>query len=654
MTDQPRKKRILFLTDYAGINTGFGKNIKLLLSHLYRTGKYDLCNACCGLSATNPDFAKFPWKTVGVIPNDQGFHQRMQNDPNFARLASYGEQTIQNIVSEFKPDVVFAIQDSWGALFVTEKPFFKKIPTVCWITFDSLPLLKDTVDKASKIKNYWCWADFAQHEFERLGFNHVKTQYPLTNTDKFYPLTSFEKNEIRKSHGISDDCKIFGFVFRNQLRKLVGTLLAGYAEFIKRNPEREKNTKVLLHTHFGEGWDIMRFVEQYNIPKENVLCTYICKETKQYFILPYTGQDIENPKTKRKTLITANIKIGVNDKQFNEIYNIMDGYIHPVTSGGCELPIIEAALTEKIVSTCDYSFGWSVVNKNKKGCIPLEYAFYNEPPTNSNTQFLKSQPFPSSVAKVMQKICEMRPERRREMEAESRKWALENYSITTNGKKVEDFIDAQDLILDESAWDSKEVKKHNPNAIIEEIDDNQQWILSLYKNILDTQDIDEHDDGVKHWMTQLENGVPRKNVEGYFRKVASNEMDKENTQTIDSLFDSVDFEKKLKRLLVVQPESAGDIFMVTSLFQSLRNKFKKEEWKFYFACKPEYMEILAGNEYVDKVIPYHNMMDSQIAMEGFAENKGVVDVCLNPYFSTQRIIDYLHNGHEIIQFDQKL
>ena len=646
-----RKKRVLFLTDYAGVNTGFGKNIKLLLSYLYKTKKYDLYHAACGVGRDNPEFQKFPWKTIGVIPNDPSFIQRMQQDQHFARMASYGEPQIGKIVEEVKPDVIFAIQDSWGALFVADKPFFKKIPTVCWITFDSLPLLSDTIEKADKIKNYWTWSDFAEHEFHSLGFNHVKTQYPLTNTDNFFPLTDLDKKNIRHKHGIEQDCKIFGFVFRNQLRKLVGTLISGYAEFLKQNPEMENKSKLLLHTHFAEGWDIMRFAKQYGVPEKNILCTYICKETHKYFILPYTGQDIENPETKRKTLVTTNVSLGVTDAQLNEVYNIMDAYLHPATSGACEIPIVEAALTEKIVSTCDYSFGWNVVNHNK-GCIPMDYSFYNEPPMGASTQFLKSQPYPSSISKIMRKICEMKPQRKKEMEIASRKWALDNYSVGVNGKKIEDFIDHQQIITEDNAWDDKEIKKVSPKAKIDQMDDDLQWVLQLYNKILDAHP-DQNDDGVKHWMMQIERGMPKNNIESYFRDVANKDLEKENIQTLEVLFDSNDKENKLKRLLIVQPQSAGDIFIVSSLFESIREKFSKDKWKIYFACEPKFVDIVFGNPNIDKIIPYNQMMDSQIVMEGHGDHFGYVDICLNPYFSTQKLLNYTHNSYSISQFDHE-
>jgi glycosyltransferase involved in cell wall biosynthesis len=639
-----RKKRVLFLTDYAGVNTGFGKNIKLLLSFLYNKNKYDLYHAACGIGENNPEFERFPWKTIGVIPNDPNFMQKMQQDGHFARMASYGEPRISKIVEDIKPDIIFAIQDSWGALFVADKPFFKKIPTVCWITFDSLPLLSDTVEKASKIKNYWTWSDFAEHEFNRLGFDHVKTQYPLTNTESFYPIDYNRKLTVRKNNNIPQDCLIFGFVFRNQLRKLVGTLISGYSEFLKQNPEMSKKSKLLLHTHFGEGWDIMRFVEQYNVPKENILCTYVCKETRKYYILPYMGQDIENPETKNKTLITANVQLGVTDSQLNEIYNIMDAYLHPATSGACEIPIVEAALTEKIVSTCDYSFGWNVVNHNK-GCIPMEYAFYNEPPLGSNTQFLKSQPYPSSIAKIMKKILEMKPQRRKEMEMASRKWALENYSVEVNGKKIEEFIDSFDIITDENAWLDKEDKKINPEASIDNIEDNLSWIIQLYNKILDTQP-DTNDEGVKHWMMQIERGMSRENIESYFRQVAFNDIKNEKKQIgLEELLDP----KDSGRVLYVMPESAGDIFLSTALFKSIKNRYPN--YSLYVATKPEYKSILDNNPYVDKWIEYSPIMDNAIFLEGNSQHKGYFDIAYLPHVNTQRIINYLHNGLDKIDFN---
>jgi glycosyltransferase involved in cell wall biosynthesis len=637
-----RKKRVLYLSDYAGAFTGFGKNTKLLLKYLYKTGKYEILNAAQGMPKHGAHEARFPWKTVGVLPDDPNKIAQINQNPDMGRMASYGDMEIELIVKEFKPDVIFSVNDTWGSQFVINKNFFKHIPTVCWNTFDSLPLLPDTVDKAKQIKEYWTWSDFARKEFHKLGHYNVKNQYPLVNTDNFYKLPDEKISDIKNKFNIPQDSFIIGFVFRNQLRKLINTQIEAYAQFKRVNPEI-KNTFLYTHTHYGEGWDIHRLCQQYGVDIREVLCTYICKETKDYFISPFIGQDVENPITKKKTLVTTNVALGVSDEQLNEIYNIFSLYSHPATSGACELPCVEAALTEKIVTTCAYSFGEDIIEKNE-GSIPMKFAFYTE----HGTQFLKSQPSASSLSQIFKKVYDMSAEKRKKMELASRKWAMDNYSIEVNGNKIEQFIDSVDLITDESIFEFKdEEKKFNPDAIIQDNDNAKEWIKSLYLNILD-RIVEDNDEGLTYWEKQLSSNIPKDQIESYFRNVAINEISKSKPTSISDLFDE---DKDKKRVLIVQPESLGDVFLLTSVFESIRNRYPSETHKIYVATNPEYEEIIHGNPFIDKWIPYHQSMDSALAMEGTLNNNGVCDVCYHPYFATQRLLDYTHNGVDKIDLN---
>jgi glycosyltransferase involved in cell wall biosynthesis len=637
-----RKRRVLYISDFAGAFTGFGKNTKLLMKYLNSTGKYEILNAAQGMPKHGAHEKRYPWKTIGVLPDDPNKIAQLNQDPNAARMAAYGEAEIESIVKDFKPDVIFSVNDTWGSHYVINKKFFNSIPTVCWNTFDSLPLLPDTVKNAEKIKHYWTWSDFARKEFSKLGHENVKNQYPLVNTDNFYKLPQDKINEILTRNGLPLDSFIIGFVFRNQLRKLINTQIEAYAQFKRVNPE-VKNTFLYTHTHYGEGWDIGRLCDQYGVNKNEVLCTYICKETKQYFIAPFHGQDIENPITKTKTLVTTNVGLGVSDEQLNEIYNIFSLYSHPATSGACELPNVEAALTEKIITTAAYSFGEDIIERNE-GSIPMKFTFYTE----HGTQFLKSQPSHSSISQIFKKVYDMPIEKRRKMEQASRQWALDNYSIEVNGKKIEDFIDSCAIIEDESIFELKEEKRNqNPNAQIPTNDDTREWIKSLYKYILD-REVTNEDEGLRYWEQQLANKAPKEQIENYFRNVAQNEIAQQNAISIEDLFDKDD---GLKRVLIIQPESLGDIFLVTALFESLRNRYPSETHKIYFATKPQYQEIADGNPYIDKWIPYHQSMDSALAMEGAGSHKGICDIVYHPYFSTQKLLNYTHNGVDKIDLN---
>lgn len=638
-----RKKRLLFLTDYAGAFTGFGKQCKLLLTYLYKKDKYEILNAAQGVQTNEIFSKKYPWKTIGVLPNDPNKINQINQDPNLARNAAYGILEINNIVKDFKPDVIFSINDTWGSQFVADMPFFDKIPTVCWNTFDSLPLLPDTIEKAIKIKNYWTWSDFARKEFHKLGFNHVKNQYPLVNTNKFYKLPETKISEIKERFGLPQDSFIIGFVFRNQLRKLINTQIEAYALFKKHNPEI-KNTFLYTHTHYGEGWDIHRLCQQYGVDPREILCTYICKETAQYFIAPFHGQDIENPLTKNKTLITPNVQFGVTDEQLNEIYNLFSLYSHPATSGACELPCVEAALTEKIITTCSYSFGEDII-ENNKGSIPMKFTFYTE----HGTQFLKSQPSAYELSKIFKKVYEMKPQTRYKMEQDSKKWALENYSIDINGSKIEKFIEECAYLEDDIFnFSVNNTNKPNPSAIVENNSDNKTWVKSLYKLILD-RDITDHDEGLIHWLQKLEQNTPRDQIENYFRDVAKEDLAKNVSEV--SFEDILDKDDKGRRLLIVMPQSAGDVFWVTSLFESIKNLYPN--YNLYFATKKEYMDILDGNPYIHKVIEYHTMMDNLLWSEGAGNHEGFFEITFLPYIGTQKILNYLHNGKDKLDFNIK-
>jgi glycosyltransferase involved in cell wall biosynthesis len=637
-----RKKRVLFLTDYAGAFTGFGKQCKLLLSYLYNTNKYELINIAQGVPKEGPQLKKYPWITEGVIPTDPNQIQQINQDPNLARSAAYGVLDIENYVKKYKPDVIFSINDTWGSQFVVDMPFFEKVPTVCWNTFDSLPLLPDTIQKASKIKHYWTWSDFAKKEFHKHNFHHVKNQYPLVNTKNFYKLPDFKTLEIKARFGIPQDAFIIGFVFRNQLRKLINTQIEAYSIFKKNNPEI-KNTFLYTHTHYGEGWDINRLCQQYEVNPKEVLCTYICKETKEYFIAPFHGQDIENPKTKRKTLITPNVNFGITDEQLNEIYNIFSLYSHPATSGACELPCMEAALTEKIIATSAYSFGEDIVELNK-GSIEIKFTYYTE----HGTQFLKSQPSAYDLSKIFKKVYEMKPQLKFQMEKESRQWALKNYSIENNGKKIEDFIDSCEF-LDEKDFNYENNKSlPNPTATVVPHNDDKEWVKSLYKLVL-AREVTDEDDGLKHWLDRLSQNTPKDQVENYFRSVAAEEINKNSKLDFEDLFDKND----KKRVLIVQPESIGDIFLLTSIFESVRSRYPSNEYTIYIATKSEYRDLIDGNPFIDKWIPYHQAMDSIIFMEGNGVHKGYCDIAYYPYFSTQRLLDYMHNGIDKIDLELK-
>lgn len=153
------------------------------------------------------------------------------------------------------------------------------------------------------------------------------------------------------------------------------------------------------------------------------------------------------------------------------------------------------------------------------------------------------------------------------MERAARKWALDNFSVDVIGKKIEDFIDNSPFA---EPIDFKEEEK-DPHAKIEDNPDNSEWIKSLYKNILKRRETDDKDDGYKYWMNEVSKGATRQQIDNYFRQVAAQENQKNKKTSFEDILDKND---EGKRVLYVIPESIGDIYMSTSVFESIKSNIQ--------------------------------------------------------------------------------
>jgi glycosyltransferase involved in cell wall biosynthesis len=644
MSDAPKEKLTVFIhTDYTLAKTGFGKNARAVFEYLYNTGKYNLINFAVGsvdVQLGDPT-ARTPWKTIASVNAGNLENIKRQNDPrnweNIERMAGYGAFELDDAVKREKPDVFIAVQDIWGIDFAVDKCWFPKIPCALWTTLDSLPILPKAVELAPKVKNYWSWADFATKALHKEGHPHVKTVRGAIDCKPFVRLSNPKRRELRQSFGIPDNTFVIGFVFRNQLRKSVPNLLQGYKMF--KNTHVKAPVKLLLHTSWAEGWDIPKLMKENDIAPEEVLTTYVCKHCRNYHVKPFKTNDEDCTKCgAQKAMTTTHPSIGVSESQLNEVYNLMDVYCHPFTSGGQEIPIQEAKLTELITLVTNYSCGEDSCQP-EAASLPLDWAEYREP----GTQFIKASTYPASIAKQLRKVYEMDENTRREVGKKGRKWVLDNFSIEVIGKFLEEWIDKASKAAETDFQDTTKVK--DPTAQIANDADNLAWVLSLYKNIL-KMDIGPDNDGVKHWVSRLQDGMSRQDVDKYFRQVAFGENQKNNVNQVS--FDSLLDKNDKGRVLYVMPESAGDVFLSSALFKSIKERYP--DWTLYVSTKPAFKDILEGNPYVDKWIEFNPMMENLIWLEGNNTHNGYFNVAYLPFVLTQRQLAYLHNGQDKVDY----
>ena len=656
------KKKILYHSDFSLLNTGFACAAKLILSHLHNTGKYDIVHFCCGMAHDHHEFNRLPWKSIGALPEDAQETESLKRDPKLAQMASYGANTIDQVMRDEKPDVYIGVQDIWGCDFATKKSWFKNKNMAIWTTLDSLPILPMAEKAAGDIDNFWCWSEFATKGLHKLGHKHVKTLHGPLDESNYFRLDEKTISDNRKKYGIDDDTFVVGFVFRNQLRKSVPNLLEGYKKFLDETPEAKKRgSKLLLHTNFSEGWNIHKLADEFGIDKNDILTTYTCSNCFSYGVHNYRGQKQQCPHCGCKEAYnTTGIVQGVSEAQLNEVYNFMDVYCHPFTSGGQEIPIQEAKLVELITLVTNYSCGEDSCAEGSCS-LPLDWSEYRE----HGTEFIKASTSPDSIAEQLKKVYNLPQDKVREMGAAARQWVIDNFSINEIGKKIEDFADSVPFLDKEKVYSIK--NSQNPEAVINSDLPDGSWLISMYKDILD-MDVDDKDQGYKYWMSELAKDVSRVDIEKFFRNTAKKEID--SSKDFMDIFSEE--EKKDKKILYVIPESAGDVYMATSLFESISIQYP--DYKLYVAVKPAYAGIVQGSPYVHRVIDYDPRMENTHLIEGHGSrsthadlmtldflsegadcdfHEGYFDILFLTHTSTQRLICYSHNGLDKIALDLK-
>jgi len=616
-----RKKTVLIHSNFCKAFTGFGKNQKNVLKYLYKTNKYKVVEAANMKMSGDPSLEALPWDCYGAVSKD---HQSKSEEDR--RSDGYGFFEIDNIVEKVRPDVYIGSEDIWAFTNYHNKPWWNKVNCMVWTTLDSLPLLPQAVEYAPKIKNYFVWSSFAEKAFKKIGYDHVKTLRGSLDVENFNRLSDDDRKKLRDFHGVDENDFVVGFVFRNQLRKSVPNLLDGFKLF----KEEKKNAKLLLHTHWSEGWDIMRLLEEKEIDREDILTTYFCSSCNSYHVRSYTGQNQKCRDCGSETLNTANVSAGVSEDQLNEVYNLMDVYCHPFTSGGQEIPVQEAKLTELITLVTDYSCGEDSCSEESGG-LPLSWHEYREP----GTQFIKASTDAESIKQMLNTVFDMSEEERAKTGKKARSWVMENFSIEVIGKKLESIIDAMPY-LDEDL----DIKNASYNDLYEKPEglDNKDFVINLYENVLNDY-VDERTDGFKHWFQKLESGeLDQNSIYHHFIDIAK----KENLKKPVVFDDLMSDDDKGNRIAVVIPESGTDVLLINSLLKNLQRKHKGSN--IYIFTKPEFFEYIEDNPCVHKCIPYSSGLDNPISLEGFGSHEGFFEAAYYPATTTQKVPCYIHNG----------
>jgi hypothetical protein len=160
-------------------------------------------------------------------------------------------------------------------------------------------------------------------------------------------------------------------------------------------------------------------------------------------------------------------------------------------------------------------------------------------------------------------------------------------------------------------------------------------LKSLYSLIL-IRNVSDNDEGLIHWIEKLRIGVPRSDIENYFRQVASAENQngtrKQNDKpfTIKDLFANTISEDRIFVSIDSSPENA---FLATKIIDSIKNKYPNK--KIFVATNAACQPIFLANSNIETaIIPTREFQEGDFLKSNFYES-----YCLDSFS--------IRNGHSL-------
>jgi len=374
------KKRILFVTEFSGLATGFSNYAAMLIRRLYDSGKYEIAELGTYIKPSDPRIRNVPWKVYASVPEDndqEGQRKYRANYPQwgkFAPLAQFGAAVLDDVLLDFQPDYVASWMDPWMSSIMMDsklRSFYRWIYMPC---IDSTPQRFEWLQMYENADYLLGYSDFAinvmKEQSPKIRTAGSKKLLPMptrpgVDTTVFKPLN---KAEIREKWSLNKDLPIVLSVMRNQQRKLFCEMIDSFAKYKKDNPNDETAQKAVLLIH-SSGFDagqeywthIARLSNQEFMPFhykglfKHILHTYQCdacgRKMVGYAIWLLDAQPsgdnsgrfyMNCPCCSQRKLRTPNTNVGYTREEMAEVFNLADLYVQVSIAGADEMPASEA------------------------------------------------------------------------------------------------------------------------------------------------------------------------------------------------------------------------------------------------------------------------------------------------------------------------
>lgn len=377
-----QKKRILISNEFSEFSSGFATYMQYILPLLYKTGKYEIAEHAINLNPAHPIMDDVPWKVYpnDPHPNDQQAWQKYSQDPR----NNLGKWRFDEVVLDFKPDVVISIADPWWVNHIVKSALRSRFNFVFMPTCDGTPQKYEWIDdtiNADVVLTYSLWAKYTL-ELESKGKIQVAgVASPGVDLNVFKPLEN--KPEMKELFGLPKDSIIFGTVMRNQPRKLFPEIMRAFVKYLQLCEKEGKHDLIeksflYFHTSYPDvGWALNEEIKRHKL-SHKVLFTYMCKNCQHIFPSFFQGETCACKGCGQLSAVTTNPGKGVSRPILAKIMGMFDLYIQHSIAAGWEMPINDAKACGVYVLATEYSAMQEQCHNGGASPIPVKQ-FVQEP-----------------------------------------------------------------------------------------------------------------------------------------------------------------------------------------------------------------------------------------------------------------------------------
>lgn len=308
----PQKKtRIMMMSDSPILHTGMGVVFREIALGLIATGKYEVIGYGWG---HNGYPTNLPFQLLPASSRDFGKDGHPQAGmPGFA-------QTVDMV----KPDVVWALGDSWMLNWIKDVPNRKNFKYIQYMPVDGDPIPTEWIPWISHAEKLVLYSDYGVKEVAKVAPEiNPAMIYHGTHPERYFPLPVEAKKEIRRKiaywtvtgdnqmsqmSGLPEDAFVVGIIARNQPRKNFDKVIKAFSVFAKDKP----NARLWCHSAVQDA--------AYNLPK---LAWMYGVGNKVCFTPNY------------------NLTRGLSEQDLNLLMNVFDVHFLPTQGEGFGIPILE-------------------------------------------------------------------------------------------------------------------------------------------------------------------------------------------------------------------------------------------------------------------------------------------------------------------------